>query len=285
MDIKKILVIGQGSTGIRHLTNLSTCLNKSFELAVLRSKKDFEFKFAKYFYNKNDALLWSPDCVIICTPTDTHCDLINFFRGRNIFVEKPAVLNLLELEKIKEVIFDPFVFQVGFNLRSHSFNKQLPKPEDIKYIMWNHLDYLPNWHPWEDYRQTYPVRDGCAKTLSHGLDLIFSLLRTKIKTISTKKDDKLKIGSDTEFSAKLATKDTVIDYNVSMGIETPSKCELYVETDKDRVLIDYYNRAEPRNESFKKEIIDFISKSFMENVDNNNFEYLSTKLILETSEF
>ena len=35
-------------------------------------------------------------------------------------------------------------------------------------------EYLPNWHPWEDYRESYAARDdlggGVVRTLSHPLD-------------------------------------------------------------------------------------------------------------------
>ena len=35
-------------------------------------------------------------------------------------------------------------------------------------------EYMPNWHPWEDYRQTYAAREdlggGVIRTLTHPLD-------------------------------------------------------------------------------------------------------------------
>jgi predicted dehydrogenase len=40
-------------------------------------------------------------------------------------------------------------------------------------------EYLPNWHPWEDYRTSYAARKelggGAALTLSHDLDLVLWL--------------------------------------------------------------------------------------------------------------
>ncbi len=60
------------------------------------------------------------DAVVICTPTDTHADLIEAFAkaGKAIFCEKPIDLNLERVKACLQVVRDTkAVLMVGFNRR------------------------------------------------------------------------------------------------------------------------------------------------------------------------
>ncbi|MDI6025168.1 inositol 2-dehydrogenase [Corticibacterium sp. UT-5YL-CI-8] len=60
------------------------------------------------------------DAVVICTPTDTHADLIERFAraGKAIFCEKPVDLDVKRAEQCLEVVKDTgAVLMVGFNRR------------------------------------------------------------------------------------------------------------------------------------------------------------------------
>ena len=69
-----------------------------------------------------DAILASKDidAVVICTPTDTHADLIEAFAraGKAIFCEKPIDLSLTRVKACLQVVRDTkAVLMVGFNRR------------------------------------------------------------------------------------------------------------------------------------------------------------------------
>ncbi|HWK29982.1 MAG TPA: inositol 2-dehydrogenase [Solirubrobacter sp.] len=67
-----------------------------------------------------DALIAAVDAVAICTPTDTHADLIVAAAraGRAIFCEKPVSLDLATVDRVLAAVDAAHVpFQIGFNRR------------------------------------------------------------------------------------------------------------------------------------------------------------------------
>ena len=77
-------------------------------------------------------------------------------------------------------------FLVGFQFRYHpTLNKarELIQQGALGKVLTVHAhwgEYLPNWHPWEDYRQSYASRadlgGGVIVTLTHPLDYLRYLL-------------------------------------------------------------------------------------------------------------
>ena len=70
------------------------------------------------------------DAVYICTPTDTHADLIikAALKGKAIFCEKPVDLDILKILEVQKVLKDTGVlFQIGFNRRFDNNFKRLSK--------------------------------------------------------------------------------------------------------------------------------------------------------------
>jgi predicted dehydrogenase len=71
---------------------------------------------------------------------------------------------------------------VGFQFRFHPTLRkaaELIQSGALGRVLTAHVhwgEYLPNWHPWEDYRQSYAARSdlggGVVKTLTHPLDYI-----------------------------------------------------------------------------------------------------------------
>ena len=100
----KILIVGLGSIGQRHLRNINTILpnceilvcRKKFSTPILNKKneiikKNKLFKKLKVFKSYAKALNQTPDAVFICNPTSMH---INYAikaaeKSINIFIEKP----------------------------------------------------------------------------------------------------------------------------------------------------------------------------------------------------
>lgn len=303
--IEKVLIIGHGSTAIRHATNIVTSWPSTVQIAFLRRKKVSEFKFATYFFDLEQAKSWNPDAVLICTPSRSHALYLEHFCDKHIFVEKPAVFEFDEIPLLEKIDQNKKVLQIGFNLRYHKlFNLDKIKEDLLKrnniIVQWDHHDYLPNWHPWEDYKETYPASDGVSMTLCHGLDLLFQIFgpleKYSLPPLSGT-DEKLKISSITNFSTSFYRKNpgSVLDrifYRVSMDDPKSKSCHLRIQNiesyNKDfyttKVIhsIDFNDPLIPRNESFKDEIVDFYHKILNNDTTNNYNEIEISKMILNT---
>ncbi|NQY30473.1 MAG: inositol 2-dehydrogenase [Flavobacteriaceae bacterium] len=73
----------------------------------------------------------SIDAVYICTPTDSHADLIikASKKGKAIFCEKPVDLDIERILKVQEILsVNKTVFQIGFNRR---FDKNFKKISEL----------------------------------------------------------------------------------------------------------------------------------------------------------
>lgn len=187
-----ILIVGTGSIGRRHFQNLYALGFR--KLAVVRSKHRMdgpqsEF-FAKYrprvFYNLVTALREKPDAVLVCNPTSLHVRAARaaIRAGAHVFIEKPishsrsGVAGLLrEARRQKRILY------VGYHFRHNPLLKTVKRLLDSGKLGKLHSarfvsgEYLPGWHPWEDYRKGYAARrdlgGGVVLTQSHDLDLIY----------------------------------------------------------------------------------------------------------------
>ena len=182
----KFLIAGLGSIGRRHLRNLLT-LGES-DILLFRTLKstlsDDELAAFPTFTNLNDALAQHPDAVIVTNPTACHLDvaLPSAMAGCHLLLEKP-VSNARDerVDALKRVVGEGDTqVLVGFQFRFHPVLMQLQKilaqeqlgPSYSFRCHWG--EFLPNWHPWEDYRNSYAARKdlggGVVNTLSHPLD-------------------------------------------------------------------------------------------------------------------
>lgn len=129
------------------------------------------------------ALAHRPDAVIIANPTALHLDVAipAAQAGCAILMEKPVSHSLERLDEL-----DGSKGLVGFQFRFHPGLRRaaellqdgaIGRPLAV-HAHWG--EYLPNWHPWEDYRQSYSARadlgGGVVLTLSHPLDYLRWLL-------------------------------------------------------------------------------------------------------------
>lgn len=274
---EKVLIIGHGSTAIRHATNIVTSLPHTMKIAFLRQKRESDFKFATYFSDISEAKTWNPDVVIICTPSNTHESYIREFLDKHIFVEKPAIIREDEIAALDNI--SNKVFQVGFNLRFHELFKKI-NTSNVAHIEWYHSDFLPNWHSWEDYHETYPAIDGVSLTLCHGLDLIYQLFGS-FDLMSFEKEYNLDIPGDSSFFAQLNCSGVPVSYFAKMDKEE-SVCHLKLTYHHgETVTYDFNQRRIPRNESFKCEIIDFFNKIKKNDTSKNNSEKFISSLIVK----
>lgn len=184
----KFLIAGLGSIGRRHFRNLIALGEK--EIILLRSHRatlpDDELAGYPVETDIHEALTkHKPNAVIVANPTALHLDVAipAAEAGCHILLEKPvsdSLDRLDELQKAAEKSGSKIL--VGFQFRYHpALNKarELIQQGALGKILAVHAhwgEYLPQWHPWEDYRQSYAARadlgGGVIRTLTHPLDYL-----------------------------------------------------------------------------------------------------------------
>jgi predicted dehydrogenase len=182
----KFLIAGLGSIGRRHLRNLRA-LGEN-DIILLRSLKatlpndelenfPVETDVATALKNHN------PDTVIVANPTSMHLDVAipAAKAGCHILLEKPVSGSLERVDQLTEIANrSGSRILVGFQFRFHPTLRKAAEiiaTGELGKILTFHAhwgEYMPNWHPWEDYRQTYAAREdlggGVIRTLTHPLD-------------------------------------------------------------------------------------------------------------------
>ncbi len=188
----KFLIAGLGSIGRRHFRNLIALGEK--DIVLLRSHRatlpDDELAGYPVETDIHSALTkHKPDAVIVANPTSLHMDIAipAAEEGCAILLEKPisnSLDRLDELQKAAEKSGSKIL--VGFQFRYHpTLNKarELIQQNALGQILTVHAhwgEYVPQWHPWEDYRQSYAARadlgGGVIRTLTHPLDYLRYLI-------------------------------------------------------------------------------------------------------------
>jgi len=178
------LVVGLGSIGRRHLQNWRT-----LGLGEINAARDFP--------DLADALSRTrADVVLVTNPTSLHVEtaMAAVQAGAHVLIEKPLSHTLDKVpELIKEAESRGRKLAVGYNLRFHRGLQRLRelvqggrigRPLTARAEVG---EYLPDWHPWEDYRQSYSARPdlggGPVLTLSHDLDALCWVLGRPTRVI------------------------------------------------------------------------------------------------------
>ncbi|NWF64339.1 MAG: Gfo/Idh/MocA family oxidoreductase [Chloroflexi bacterium] len=188
----KFLIAGLGSIGRRHFRNLIALGEK--DIVLLRTRRatlpDEELAGYPVETDIHKALKkHSPDAVIVANPTALHLDVAvpAAQAGCHILLEKPVSDSLDRLDVLENAAQkSESKVLVGFQFRYHpTLNKarKLIQENAIGKILTVHAhwgEYLPQWHPWEDYRQSYAARadlgGGVIRTLTHPLDYLRFML-------------------------------------------------------------------------------------------------------------
>ena len=187
----KFLIAGFGSIGRRHYRNLKA-LGQN-DIVLLRSHRSTletdEIKDIPVETTIEDALAHKPDGVIIANPTALHLDVATpaAKAGVHILMEKPVSDSPKRIPELQAAL-DASGAQllVGFQFRFHPGLQKAKSLIDkgtigrVLYARAHWGEYLPNWHPWEDYRKGYAARKdlggGVVRTLSHPIDYMRYLL-------------------------------------------------------------------------------------------------------------
>ena len=166
----KFLIVGLGSIGRRHFRNLIALGEK--DIVLLRSHRatlpDDELAGYSVETDLSEALKkYQPDAVIIANPTALHLDIAIpcANAGCSILIEKPISNSLDRVDELASALRQGGgQLLVGFQFRFHpTLQKaaQLLKDHAIGKPLSFHAhwgEYLPNWHPWEDFKQGYAAR-------------------------------------------------------------------------------------------------------------------------------
>jgi predicted dehydrogenase len=187
----KFLIAGYGSIGRRHLRNLRT-LGQT-DILLYRTHQstlpDDEIAGLIVEHDLAAALAHKPDAVIISNPTALHLDVAipSAEAGCHILMEKPVSHSLEGIDPLQAALKrGGGKLLVGFHFRYHPLLRQVQTWLNAGVIgtvtsfraHWG--EYLPNWHPWEDYRKSYAARPelggGVIFTLTHPLDYVQWLL-------------------------------------------------------------------------------------------------------------
>ena len=186
----RIAVVGCGSIGKRHLSNLKTL--GVDQLAAIDTREDRLEEVRDRigpeiacFTRIDEALAAGCDGVIVGIPTAHHVDaaMAALSAGAHVLIEKP-ISNRMEAARalIQAAESKNLTITVGYTYRFW------PALKDVK----AHLDkgvigrvysasiifseYLPDWHPWEDYRSWFMAHKdqggGAVLDESHAIDIM-----------------------------------------------------------------------------------------------------------------
>jgi len=183
--IKRVLIVGLGSMGRRHVRLLQEVIPR-IEITVLRHKKCQDLSdlgIKNCVTNINEALEHKPQAAIISNPASFHLDVASQLakEGVHVLIEKPlsntteGVAELIETCRQKGT-----VLMTGYNLRF------LPSLQKFRSLLKENLcgrifsvrsevgQYLPSWRPDSDYRKDVSANavlgGGVLLELSHEID-------------------------------------------------------------------------------------------------------------------
>lgn len=282
MDNLKVCFVGVGSIAKRHIRNLSSiCDNRSVILhidAVRRSNCPFE-GVSEVFTSVADVPC-DYDAFFITNPTEYHLEALSRFhnKAKHFFIEKPVV-SLSQIEKAMSFkLRDDSIYYVACPLRYSAVIQWIKgniDPRDVIAIRSISSSYLPDWRPYQDYRNTYSAHKslggGVSIDLIHEWDYLsylFGFPETVYSLIGKKSN--LEIDSD-DYAIYIAEyKDKIVELHVDYFGRKPIR-EIQLFTNDDTIIGDIANNTihflkrekriffnEDRDDYQKRELIHFL---------------------------
>jgi predicted dehydrogenase len=187
----RFLICGLGSMGRRHLRNLVQLGERDIVLFRTGHSTLPDDELSGYLVETDlaAALARRPDAVIVSNPTALHLDVAipAAQAGCHLLIEKPVSHNLDRVGELEAAVArGGGRVLVGFQFRFHPGLRTaerlleedaIGRPLSVR-AHWG--EYLPGWHPWEDFHQSYSARadlgGGVVLTLSHPFDYLRWLL-------------------------------------------------------------------------------------------------------------
>ncbi len=178
--------MGYGSIGRRHIENLIK-LGKS-EIIVCTSKKDSLLvrKGCKVYNSLKEAIKEKPDIGIVTNITSLHVKTAQKLAQANchLFIEKPLSDSSADLDNLSTLVKKrKLVTLVGCNFRFHPCIRKIKelisenKIGKIISVRVENGSYLPDWHPYENYKKSYASQEdlggGVILTCIHEIDYLY----------------------------------------------------------------------------------------------------------------
>jgi predicted dehydrogenase len=198
----KVLMVGLGGIGQRHVRNLKALLGDQVNLLAFRTRKlpfvltdrlqieagsDLTSKYGiQSCDDLEEALAQQPQVVFICNPSSLHIPIAiqAAQAGCHLFIEKPLSNNLAGIDELKNLgIQKNLIIYVAYQMRFHPCLKKAHTwltSGQIGPIIAGKVEvgeYLPGWHVYEDYRQMYASRrdlgGGVILSQIHEMDTLY----------------------------------------------------------------------------------------------------------------
>lgn len=184
--LERILIVGHGSIGKRHLRLVRESLPKA-DIRVLRHRScnDVPMCANGIFTNIEDACNFAPQVSVVANPAPFHVDtaVALLAAGSHVLVEKPLAHTVESAQALLSAARDyNQLLQVGYNLRfldSLEKFKELIRADMIGNIYSVRCEVgqsLPTWRPGADYRHGVSANKdlggGVLLELSHELDYL-----------------------------------------------------------------------------------------------------------------
>jgi predicted dehydrogenase len=184
----KVLIAGLGSIGRRHLQNLRSLVPLEAVAYRVRGHElpsDLRGNWLVECDDLEKALSLRPEAALICSPPSAQMSiaLAAAHAGCHLFIEKPISSSLEGMDDLISLARTrKLVTLIGYNLRFHPGLKLVKSLLDesrigkVVSIRAEVGQYLPDWHPKEDYRRGYSARrnfgGGVLVDLIHELDYV-----------------------------------------------------------------------------------------------------------------
>ena len=181
----RVLIVGIGSIGKKHITALRT-IQPDIEIVALRHSTDFpQFDNIQNICSLKNLDGSTFDFAVIANPTSQHKNTISDLIGYRIplFIEKPLHSSLDIQPLVEHIQSLNIITYVACNLRFLDslvyINEEVKKPDFGKLNEVNVYcgSYLPDWRPGSDFRQSYSaipeMGGGVHIDLIHELDYIY----------------------------------------------------------------------------------------------------------------
>ncbi|MGH4120714.1 Gfo/Idh/MocA family protein [Clostridium sp.] len=265
----KILFVGLGSIGKRHLKNVLHYLRENrivAEIHCLKSKNSSSSNedANKILYSFSD-LDNNYDCIFITNPTHMHYDTLKnvINKGRYFFLEKPAFdnykydINFIDEELAKRIyVAAPLRYTPVFNEI-----RNMIKNESVYSLRSICSTYLPDWRPSADYREVYSAHKdqggGVSIDCIHELDYITNLVGFPDRIYNLQdKVSSLKVDCEDISIYVARTKNVFIELHLDyFGVKARREVELI--TENGIIRGDFINKKVYNSSSEKEIVLDY----------------------------
>ncbi len=280
----RFCIIGRGSIGTRHIRNLKK-MGFNNIIAFTESKDQVKDKIycqryqVRSVHYEKEVAVYKPDVFIIANPTASHIEsaMMALDLGGHVFMEKPLSHNLKGVYEFRNNLKSlEKKFMLGNNLRFHPVIAEIKRMidngcfGDIYFVSVHTGQFLPDWHPKEDYRKNYAAKEslggGCVLTLQHEIDYIYWFLGRfgNLKSF-TKKVSSLEV--DTEDIASIiieAELGPIVEIHLDY-LQRPPERRVHIQGSKGSVKYSFNNNS--------LIFYDFESRKYSKVLDLKDYDY------------